>query len=314
MFRIIGVFSVAVFCYFVSLDLGLGYAQVRRALLPDVYQKLPPFINGEMTLDDNLNLSGKVFRGVSKTSGMLDIGVIVKNIDFSDSRFHNVYLAEYFFESCDFSGVMFDSTEMRSCVAGSNFRDAWINNSLINLTREQLLSTASYKANNLVGWRVNHSITSYGFNVRGVDFSGFDLRYCSFEGNTGVEGLNDCNFTDAIIEGATFQDSRLSIENLLGTRDFKQGMVKGIKFNGFWPDSVVNLSKMIFIDCSFGMAPASAKIDLTDSVISGCDFRHFIGLTLENVKSTWNYKHGRMEGIKLPPDIQQALDAEKEKR
>ena len=55
-------------------------------------------------------------------------------------------------------------------------------------------------------------------------------------------------------------------------------------------------------------------LDITDSVITDCDFTDFKGLTLENVKSTWNYKHGRMEGIKLPEEIQKALDAEKEQR
>jgi hypothetical protein len=33
---------------------------------------------------------------------------------------------------------------------------------------------------------------------------------------------------------------------------------------------------------------------------------------LNQIKSTWNYKSDQMKGIKLPKEIQQALDAEKQ--
>jgi O-phosphoseryl-tRNA(Cys) synthetase len=52
--------------------------------------------------------------------------------------------------------------------------------------------------------------------------------------------------------------------------------------------------------------------NFTDAIISGCIFTNNVkNLTVEQIKSTWNYKVGRMDGIKLPPDIQKALDAEK---
>jgi len=33
-------------------------------------------------------------------------------------------------------------------------------------------------------------------------------------------------------------------------------------------------------------------------------------LTLAQIKSTWNYKHGRMEGVELPDELADALKAE----
>jgi hypothetical protein len=40
------------------------------------------------------------------------------------------------------------------------------------------------------------------------------------------------------------------------------------------------------------------------------EFINCTGLTVEQIKSTWNYKNGKMDRIKLPPDIQKALDEE----
>ena len=178
-----------------------------------------------------------------------------------------------------------------------------------------LLSTASYKAKNLVG-------LDPGYNAfyQGISFAGFDLRYCDFQ----HAHMIDCDFTNATIEGASL--GHLRIEQLLVTKDFKQGLVKGVKLSMYnastvWPEHVVDLSNMVFIDCEFGLkwriydftkkedVYFTGKVDLTDSVISGCHIGD--GITLENIKSTWNYKHNRMEGIKLPEEIQKALDAEK---
>jgi len=153
------------------------------------------------------------------------------------------------------------------------------------------------------------------------------------------------NFTDVKITGATFHGNNpyhhktivdIKIEQILSTKDFKDGFVKNVRLGRIaWPDHTIDLSNMVFVDCQFGCIPCIwnengkeyvpdydrikelpdsefAKINFTDSIISGCNFEYFLGLTTENIKSTWNYKHGRMNGIKLPVEIQKALDAEKE--
>ena len=107
-------------------------------------------------------------------------------------------------------------------------------------------------------------------------------------------------------------DEGIKIEQLLSTADFKKGVVINVRVDRLvWPDHVVDLSNMVFVGCVFGLGDKPAQMDITDSVISNCFLRDLNGLTLENVKSTWNYKHGRMEGIVLPAEIQKALDAEK---
>jgi len=61
------------------------------------------------------------------------------------------------------------------------------------------------------------------------------------------------------------------------------------------------------------------NVDFTGAVITAADFVTFRyrrdptkGLTADQIKSTWNYKHGRMEGIRLPLEIAQALRSEEE--
>ena len=271
---------------------------------------------------DGNDFSNQTFNHVIIDSGAGDLLKYVKNIKFSGCRFNQVRIVDYYFTDCDFSGATFYDVQMLSSVTdGCNFTDAWVNNSRIDLNREQLLSTASYKSKNLVGFD-----SGYGGNpglYQGMSFAGFDLRYSDFR-HAGM--MTDCDFTDATIEGATL--GYLRIEQLLVTKDFKQGLVKGVKLSMSdsvsWPEHVVDLSKMVFIDCKFdltwriydrtkhGWVRLTGKVDLTDSVISGCHIGD--GITLENIKSTWNYKHNRMEGIQLPEEIQKALDAEKEQQ
>ena len=67
-------------------------------------------------------------------------------------------------------------------------------------------------------------------------------------------------------------------------------------------------------NCSFNSECNFHGVDFTDSIISRCVFIEEVSevqnLTLEQIKSTWNYKAGRMSDILLPKAIQQALDAE----
>jgi hypothetical protein len=323
---------VVIFCFVVPKP---RQAQHRRGVLdPPLGQiygnayftlegKWTLFGDKRITLDEVIDLhgndlSGKTFSRMFIDSRCGDVLEYVNNLDFSDSSFNQVCLLDYNFRDCDFSRVKFYDVQIFSDVDNSNFQDAWINNSRIPLSRTQLLSTASYKAKNLVGFDPGCTNDAY----RGINFAGFDLRYSRFR----ESNLTNCDFTDAIIEGINLSTAPkcLQLEQLLVTKDFKQGLVKRVNFQYVtWPKHVVDLSRMIFIDCEFNLiwvdyieGPAyngstyvTGKVDLTDSVISGCNIGD--GITLENIKSTWNYKHNRMEGIKLPDEIQKALDAEK---
>ncbi|MCL2005564.1 MAG: hypothetical protein FWG73_05305 [Planctomycetaceae bacterium] len=333
MYRIVCFVSVTFFCCLTVFEPALAQRADRLSMLPEVYresgihraEEISRFAGDrEIAFKDGIDISGKIFYGIHQDSGMSDVGEFVKNVNFSRSRLYNVSFRDYVFIDSDFSETVFYNVEMsrtdESIIVGNdfhgavirkynNFQDAWINNSFIPLTADQLLSTASYKAKNLVGWRTGATNPYAMLTTQKIDFSGFDLRYAHFSGFVASD------YSDAIIEGTTFDfDSHFSIEQLLATKDFKKGIIKGVTFRGSWPEHVIDFSNMVFIDCRFeqfrgiGSDPGSAKIDLTNSVILNSSFP---GLTLENIQSTWNYKHGRMEGIRLPEHIQEALDAEK---
>jgi uncharacterized protein YjbI with pentapeptide repeats len=89
---------------------------------------------------------------------------------------------------------------------------------------------------------------------------------------------------------------------------------------GFSDLSGVDFSRFNLTGCIFMGNLQNA--DFTDAVISGCSFGSCCfpncdialktNLTVDQIKSTWNYKTNRMEGITLPPEIQKALDIEKQ--
>jgi len=83
----------------------------------------------------------------------------------------------------------------------------------------------------------------------------------------------------------------------------------GIDLAGF------DLSNQNLTGAAFGRCDLT-NVDFTGAVITGADFAYRrqpnTGLTADQIKSTWNYKHGRMEGIQLPPGIAEALRSEKD--
>ena len=92
--------------------------------------------------------------------------------------------------------------------------------------------------------------------------------------------------------------------------------IRGVDLSGF------DLSNTLFIT-------SLAEVKLTDAVITNCVFGGFASkvhkgkyvgsrdyvypqLTAEQIKSTWNYKHGKMEGISLPENLRKDLGLPKE--
>jgi hypothetical protein len=65
-----------------------------------------------------------------------------------------------------------------------------------------------------------------------------------------------------------------------------------------------NVTGADFTDAKF-LTVLSPKFTTKSSALEHCQ-----GLTLEQVKSTWNYKTGNMEGVVLPEEVQRQLDAE----
>lgn len=134
------------------------------------------------------------------------------------------------------------------------------------------------------------------------DFASEDLRGARFcEVNlTGVD------FTGADISEAHFWKS-ISREQLLATRSYQTRDLLGVVFARLDLSAVdfsrQNLTRAHFVRCNL------AGADFTDAVITDADFSA-CGKnppTPEQIKSTWNYKHGRMDGVRLPDDLAKAL-------
>lgn len=128
-----------------------------------------------------------------------------------------------------------------------------------------------------------------------------DLTGTWFEG---VEG-GPLDFTDADVAGCTFGRG-ITKEHLVSTRNYRQRDLSrmrlynidlsGLRFSGF------DLTGCTFSRCNFSGAT------LEDAVVTGLDVSQGnAGITPDQIKSTWNYKHGRMEGIRLPKHIADAL-------
>ena len=114
-----------------------------------------------------------------------------------------------------------------------------------------------------------------------------------------------------------------NMEMLMKTKNGKDKMFLNIRFTYFdftgADFSGMDLSGVHFSYCKLTDA------NFTDAVITQANFLRddipnrfgFDGdtkshtLTLEQIKQTWNYKHGVMQGITLPNEIRDALEAEK---
>jgi uncharacterized protein YjbI with pentapeptide repeats len=144
--------------------------------------------------------------------------------------------------------------------------------------------------------------------------------------------MEGCNIKDALIQGSSFdgqvdleyvenpdpktqtaypkvcrfQKTGITKEQLLTTRDFKFAYVSNVSFSDV-DFSHSDFSNMNFSGCYFGMTKHLGGngcnftgVKLTDAVISNCNFRGAVNLTAEQIKSTWNYKNGRMTAVILP--------------
>lgn len=220
---------------------------------------------------------------------------------------------EYDFRRADLCGASLGAGDFTRC----DFTDAM-------MSGVQVSGIVSFRALALSKtfhvWKNLQEMTfASPYFVDECDFSGMDLTgaWLSDLHNRKTDEDLPLNLAGAIIRSAEFRKSfsardYLTPAHLYSTASYKQGDLSGVKLYGFdltgWDFSKQNLTGAAFGECKL------AGADFTDAVISGVDFAHrreaSAGLTVEQIKSTWNYKQGRMEGIILPEDVAQVLAAE----
>ena len=194
----------------------------------------------------------------------------------------------------DFSNANLENADL----FGGDFRDSDFTNAKVTGLRisgckfafRQLASTLSYREKSLRN--LDLSVTFDG--PESPDFSDVDLTNTRFSSRFRPDAI----FADAKISGCAFQKS-ISFTQIAATKNFKQRDLTGIRFsrlnlaNGDF--SNVDLSGAYFNYCDL----TNAKFN--DAIVTGSWFDSCSGLTESQIKSTWNFKNGRVHQIKQLP-------------
>jgi uncharacterized protein YjbI with pentapeptide repeats len=227
------------------------------------------------------------------------IGILLNNVDLRKGNFNRKDVSQMKFFNCKF----FDETNKNEYL----FEDAIITREFTNKTnfghfvelpngisKEQLYQTQCYKKKklkNIIVWHLPK----------------LDLTEQNLEGTTFMESVADYKFDGAYWE----RTSLISVtqEQLYTTKSYKDGKINNTQFNNA-NFSCANLSNLNLTGCKFLKCDLN-HANFTNSVISNCIFSETKNLTIEQIKLTWNYKNNRMNGIKLPNELQKIFDTEK---
>ncbi|MBR2003793.1 MAG: pentapeptide repeat-containing protein [Thermoguttaceae bacterium] len=209
--------------------------------------------------------------------------------NFSRAVLRDVKIDEYTrFIDCKFDGASFGGYDVQ--LYPREPFDASL------LTEEQLKSTDYFSKKSIPAGYVP------------LEFQGNSQGW----GGISTMAFKDCadyDFTDIALQG---EFRNLTAEQLKQTQNFKfrfyehivigDGRGQRLDYRNF------DFSKSIFCNCYLRNVDLTGA-DFTDAAFYECSLPS-CGLTLEQMKSTWNWKAGRMDLIKLPPELQAQVDAQ----
>jgi uncharacterized protein YjbI with pentapeptide repeats len=114
----------------------------------------------------------------------------------------------------------------------------------------------------------------------------------------------DVNLTDAVIDHTTI--TNVTKEQLYSTRSYKEGNLAALYVpwvrDAPTPFVEFDFSGQNLTGCVL-WGPFTGAV-FTDAVITGADLNHnWHGLTADQIRSTWNYKHDRMDGVRIPDEL-----------
>ncbi len=209
------------------------------------------------------------------------------------------------FRGADLRGTRFAHCDLRNC----DFTDAQIKGMVVNyswLNTSQIMSTKDFKRRMLIGVELPINKSELINNFSNIEFYDSKLRnLLRLYNNLSNASIKKCELIKGQAKGTLDQ-----------TRNYKCGDLSENKFTGV-DFSGINLSRQNLTGCRFlGCNFTDALFD--DAVITHVRFvdpfrKYPNGApTVDQIKSTWNYKNSRMEGIKLPKEITVALEMERQ--
>jgi uncharacterized protein YjbI with pentapeptide repeats len=208
--------------------------------------------------------------------------------DFRGANLEGACLHRGDFSKCDFTDARIDGIDVL----------------VSTITFDQLASTDNLKnKRSLRGARFSTIPFTGKWDLSGMDLTG-TREFPSFSFKN-----DDIDFSDAVITQCMFGGT-ITKAQLRCTRSFKEGDLRCIKFYQIdfsrFDFSGVNLTGSEFYGCGF----SDARFD--DAVINNVHFAEdqpsgSAGITVPQIKSTWNYRHGHMQGIRLPDNVAKAL-------
>jgi uncharacterized protein YjbI with pentapeptide repeats len=249
---------------------------------------------------------------------------------FGGANLTSASLYEATLTGADLSGANLTSANLYGAtLAGADVADATVrkadfgNTTSTGFTREQLYSTASWKAkdltgiwlrsNDLSGWNLaGQNLTSanlYGATLTGADLSGANLNSAHLTGAT----LTGANLADATIRGASFQDTTsrgFTKEQLYSTASWKTKDLTsiGLLYNdlsgwnlagqnltsaslGYSTLTGANLSGANLTSANLSEATLS-DANLTDAIVQRADLGYTTsgGFTKQQLYSTASWK------------------------
>ena len=266
--------------------------------------------------------SGRVLRIVDglDASGLLLHDAVFNNVKIQDANFSgsalvNVDFRQAVFVRCDFSSAWLHRvrTDGYTRFIDCKFDDAYLMNIDLAdtfggalISAEELKETRNFKKKiGFSGVSVNHAL----------DYSGLTFSYPDPHCTFACDAARALGFHDAFLESGRFEN--LDGDKLRQTRNFRQKIYQNLYFRPYLPapfdgDKLsfrgFDFSNSILVDVLF------KRVDLTaasfeNAALKNADFTECVGLTLEQMESTWNWKAGRMDLIKLPPELQAQVDA-----
>lgn len=282
--------SAFVPCVCVAQTWGYSEAQGQEICDPLPPESYAVFADGSVEkIVDGANLSQRV------VASLMICNTRVENVDFSGSTILRGSFDQAVLVRCNFSGTFLRGA---FCDNYTQFVDCVFDDALLDgfncdaLSAKQLKKTRNFKRPSSLAEAKSGKIPPERLYMRL-----YDVR-CA-----------DLDFSFAYLRGSY---RGLSARQLRQTLDFHHKIYRELRVVASGAPLLdyrdFDFSRSSFVECQFVDLDFTGA-DFTDAAFHECSLSGR-GLTLEQMKSTWNWKARRMDLLSLPPELQAQVDAQ----